>query len=97
MRLNNHVCYRLFNKDKTYNGKKYFIDQKKILKLRSQVYRFYRVKKYEEGRLDIIIQKIYGSVYPYKSYIKTIFAINEFKIKEDDIIPIIPKGILDRI
>jgi len=91
------IKYNLFSKNFYYKNNLYKINRDKILFLKKQIIDYYEVRQFEEGRLDLIIKKIYGSVNPYKELIVTIFAIDEFSIKESDKIPLLSKETLDNI
>jgi len=74
-----------------YKGNDYhlFLNKKTILSLKNKIKYYYVVKKFEEGRLDNIVYKIYNTNnFTYKFIIKVINNIvNEFtQIKEGTVI-----------
>jgi|GEM_PF-1749941 len=81
---------------------KYYIfwDREKIKILKENIKYYYKVKKFEEGRLDNIIYKVYGSNNnKYKFAVKVVNNIlNEFlEIKEGTILLLPDKNVIDNI
>lgn len=88
--------YNLFTR-KTYDDYHIFLDREKILSLKESINDYYIVQPYEENRLDNIIYKIYGSVYPYKDVIVILNCLDEFKLKSGTKIYLVPKHIIDML